>query len=135
MGPSHVAQRKLPPRPALVGAPGPPIPVRTSKRAARPTPWGTISNHVSAPLRFESHSELTSGAMARQAGLGHTTVRAQLGWLARHGIVRAVFSHFGRGPIEMGEQALRGALAELAVANPPGCAVTAAHDGLEMEIG
>ncbi len=67
--------------------------------------------------------------------IGHTTVRAQLGWLARHGIVRAVFSHFGKGPIEMGEKALHQALKELAVANPPGCAVTAAYDGLEMEVG
>jgi ribonuclease BN (tRNA processing enzyme) len=66
--------------------------------------------------------------------IGHTTVRAQLGWLARHGIVRAVFSHFGKGPIEMGEEALRGALEELAAATPPGCAVTAAYDGLEMEV-
>ena len=67
--------------------------------------------------------------------LGHTTVRAQLGWLARHGIVRAVFSHFGKEPIAMGEEALKVALDELAAANPPGCTVTAAYDGLELEVG
>ena len=39
--------------------------------------------------------------------IGHTTVRAQLGWLARHGVLRAVFSHFGKGPIEMGDDALK----------------------------
>ena len=30
--------------------------------------------------------------------IGHTTVRAQLGWLGKHGVPRAVFSHFGTGP-------------------------------------
>ena len=39
--------------------------------------------------------------------IGHTTVRAQLGWLARHGVLRAIFSHFGKGPIEMGERGAR----------------------------
>ena len=67
--------------------------------------------------------------------IGHTTVRAQLGWLARYGIPRAIFSHFGKGPIEMGDAALEIALAELAVDPPPGCAVMAAQDGLELEIG
>ena len=67
--------------------------------------------------------------------LGHTTVRAQLGWLARHGIMRAAFSHFGGEAIAMGDDALKAGLEELAAANPPGCAVTAAYDGLEMEVG
>jgi ribonuclease BN (tRNA processing enzyme) len=83
-------------------------------------------------------STLTGSLVRRHKSgvlLGHTTVRAQLGWLARQGIVRAVFSHFGKGPIEMGEDALHEALTKLAAANPPGCAVTAAHDGLEMEVG
>jgi ribonuclease BN (tRNA processing enzyme) len=66
--------------------------------------------------------------------IGHTTVRAQLGWLSRFGVLRAVFSHFGKGPIEMGEPALKDAIEELASETPPGCAVTAAHDGLEMEL-
>ena len=83
-------------------------------------------------------STLTGSLVRRHPSgvlLGHTTVRAQLGWLARHGILRAVFSHFGQGPIEMGDAALEEALAKLAAANPPGCAVTAAHDGLELEVG
>jgi ribonuclease BN (tRNA processing enzyme) len=66
--------------------------------------------------------------------IGHTTIRAQLGWLSRYGVLRAIFSHFGKGPIEMGEDALKEALETLAAEKPPGCTVTAAHDGLEMEI-
>ena len=79
------------------------------------------------------------GAMVRRhesgALIGHTTVRAQLGWLVRRGVPQAIFSHFGREPIEMGQEALQSALEELARANPPGCRVTAAHDGLEVELG
>ncbi|HEY1434035.1 MAG TPA: MBL fold metallo-hydrolase [Thermoanaerobaculia bacterium] len=91
-----------------------------------------------ADLYLGDGSSLTESLVRRHpsgALVGHTTVRAQLGWLARHGIVRAVFSHFGAGPIEMGEEALAAALEKLAAANPPGCAVTAAYDGLEMEVG
>ena len=83
-------------------------------------------------------STLTGSLVRRHKSgvlIGHTTVRAQLGWLARHGIVRAAFSHFGRGPIEMGDDALREAIEKLAGANPPGCAVAVAHDGLEMDVG
>ena len=90
-----------------------------------------------ADLYIGDGSTLTGSLVRRHpsgALLGHTTVRAQLGWLARHGVTRAIFSHFGKGPIEMGKEALDLALAELAAANPPGCAVTAAYDGLEMEI-
>lgn len=66
--------------------------------------------------------------------MGHTTVRAQLGWLAKYGIRRAIFSHFGRGPIEMGEPALEEALAELAEEKAPGCFVSAASDGLSLDL-
>jgi ribonuclease BN (tRNA processing enzyme) len=66
--------------------------------------------------------------------MGHTTVRAQLGWLARHGVPRAVFSHFGKGPIEMGEDALREALEELASERAPGCEVRAARDGATLTL-
>ena len=58
-----------------------------------------------------------------------------LGWLGRHGVPRAIFSHFGKGPIEMGEAALEEALAELATSPPPGVSVIAARDGMELEIG
>jgi len=91
-----------------------------------------------ADLYVGDGSTLTDSLVRRHPSgvlIGHTTVRAQLGWLARHGVVRAVFSHFGRGPIEMGDEALGDALEKLAAASPPGCAVTAAHDGLELEIG
>jgi ribonuclease BN (tRNA processing enzyme) len=66
--------------------------------------------------------------------MGHTTVRAQLGWLGRYGLRRAIFSHFGKGPIEMGETELREAIRELASEKAPGCEVTAACDGLELEL-
>jgi len=91
-----------------------------------------------ADLYIGDGSTLTGSLVRRHPSgvlVGHTTVRAQLGWLARHGILRAVFSHFGQGAIEMGDAALEEALAKLAAANPPGCAVTAAHDGLELEAG
>jgi ribonuclease BN (tRNA processing enzyme) len=66
--------------------------------------------------------------------LGHTTVRAQLGWLGKCGVPRAVFSHFGKGPIEMGEEALADALEELASERAPGCRVTAARDGMTLDV-
>jgi ribonuclease BN (tRNA processing enzyme) len=66
--------------------------------------------------------------------IGHTTVRAQLGWLAKYGVGRAVFSHFGKGPIEMGEAALREAIEKHAADRAPGCRVTAARDGLELSM-
>jgi hypothetical protein len=66
--------------------------------------------------------------------LGHTTVRAQLGRLAKRGIGRAVFSHFGKEAIAMGEEALREALAKLASERLPGGEVTAARDGLILDL-
>ena len=71
----------------------------------------------------------TSGTL-----IGHTTVRAQLGWLGKYGIPRAVFSHFGKGPIEMGEPALKNSLKELAEEKTTGCEVTPARDGLSLEL-
>lgn len=66
--------------------------------------------------------------------IGHTTVRAQLGWLAKSKVPRAIFSHFGKGPIEMGEPALKAALTELASEKAPECRITAARDGLRLEL-
>jgi len=66
--------------------------------------------------------------------LGHTTVRAQLGWLAKHGIRRAVFSHFGKEAIEMGEKALREALEKLASERLPGAEASVACDGATIEV-
>jgi len=91
-----------------------------------------------ADLYVGDGSTLTGSLVRRHpsgALIGHTTVRAQLGWLARHGILRAVFSPFGKDPIGMGDEPLGEAIQKLAAANPPGCAVTAAHDGLELEVG
>ena len=83
-------------------------------------------------------STLTGSLVRRHPSgvlIGHTSVRAQLGWLAKTGVPRAVFSHFGRGPILMGERALAGALKDLAHDKAPGCDVTAARDGLDVELG
>jgi hypothetical protein len=91
-----------------------------------------------ADLYIGDGSTLVASLVRRHpsgALIGHTTVRAQLGWLSRYGIPRAIFSHFGKGPIELGDEGLEGALAKLATSPPPGCAVTAAVDGLELEIG
>ena len=70
----------------------------------------------------------TSGVL-----IGHTTVRAQLGWLAKHAVPRAIFSHFGKGPIEMGEAKLGEELAALVEEKAPGCRVSAARDGLSLD--
>jgi len=91
-----------------------------------------------ADLYIGDGSTLTGSLVRRHpsgALIGHTTVRAQFGWLSRYGIPRAIFSHFGKGPIEMGDGALEEALSKLATSPPPGCSVTAATDGLELEIG
>ena len=91
-----------------------------------------------ADLYVGDGSTLTGSLVRRHpdgALIGHTTVRAQLGWLASHGVPRAVFSHFGKGPIEMGDEALQEELERLAAKHPMGCSVTAAHDGMELEVG
>lgn len=82
-------------------------------------------------------STLTASLVRRHpsgALVGHTTVRAQLGWLARSGVPRAIFSHFGEGPIRMGYRALSGALKKLGAAKAPDCRVSAARDGKEFRI-
>jgi ribonuclease BN (tRNA processing enzyme) len=61
--------------------------------------------------------------------IGHTTVRAQLGWLGRYAVPQAVFSHFGKGPIEMGDETLEETLGELAAEKAPECRVRMAKDG------
>ena len=88
-----------------------------------------------ANLYIGDGSTLKGSLVRRHASgalMGHTTVRAQLGWLGKYGVARAIFSHFGKGPIEMGEPALREALAELAGEKAPGCRVSAARDGLTL---
>jgi len=89
-----------------------------------------------ADLYIGDGSTLTGSLVRRHpsgALIGHTTVRAQLGWLAKYGVPRAIFSHFGKGPIEMGERALKKALADLAREKAPGCRVRAARDGFAVE--
>jgi ribonuclease BN (tRNA processing enzyme) len=90
-----------------------------------------------AVLYVGDGSTLKGSLVRRHASgvlMGHTTVRAQLGWLGKFAVPQAIFSHFGKGPIELGEGALREALEALAAEKAPACSVTAAHDGLEMEL-
>ena len=90
-----------------------------------------------ADLYIGDGSTLTGSLVRRHpsgALIGHTSVRAQLGWLAKAGVPRAIVSHFGRGPIRMGDRALAAALQELADEKAPGCRVTAAKDGLEARV-
>jgi ribonuclease BN (tRNA processing enzyme) len=82
-------------------------------------------------------STLTESLVRRHPSgvlVGHTTVRAQLGWLAKAGVPRAIFSHFGEVPIRMGYRALTAALKELGAAKAPDCRVSAARDGKEFRI-
>jgi ribonuclease BN (tRNA processing enzyme) len=82
-------------------------------------------------------STLTASLVRRHSSgalLGHTTVRAQLAWLAKAGVPRAVFSHFGEEPIAMGDRALESAIKELARAKAPGCEVFVARDGAVLAL-
>jgi ribonuclease BN (tRNA processing enzyme) len=90
-----------------------------------------------ADLYVGDGSTLTGTLVRRHPSgvlIGHTSVRAQLGWLAKAGVPRAIFSHFGRGPILMGEAALSAALADLAAERAPGCRVAAARDGASIDL-
>lgn len=81
-------------------------------------------------------SSLTRSLVRRHpsgALMGHTTVRAQLGWLAKAGVPRAVFSHFGAEPIGLGDDGLDAALTALSRERAPGCEVVAARDGLALD--
>ena len=90
-----------------------------------------------ARLYIGDGSTLKGSLVRRHASgalMGHTTMRAQLGWLGKFGVPRAIFSHFGKGPIEMGDPALEQALAELAREKAPDCVAEAARDGLGREL-
>jgi ribonuclease BN (tRNA processing enzyme) len=80
-------------------------------------------------------STLTGSLVRRHASgvlMGHTTMRAQLGWLAKAGITRAIFSHFGDEAIAMGDAKLSACLEDLTRAKAPGCEVRVATDGAEF---
>ncbi len=82
-------------------------------------------------------STLTASLVRRHGSgalVGHTTIRAQLGWLGRAGVPQAVFSHFGEGPIAMGDPDLENAIEDLARKSAPECCTVAARDGLEVKI-
>ncbi|HET9796185.1 MAG TPA: MBL fold metallo-hydrolase [Thermoanaerobaculia bacterium] len=82
-------------------------------------------------------STLTGSLVRRHSSgvlIGHTTVRAQLGWLGRYAVRRGIFAHFGKGPIEMGDEALRARVADLASEKAPGCQVEIATDGSSFDV-
>lgn len=90
-----------------------------------------------AALYVGDGSTLEGSLVRRQPSgvlVGHTTVRAQLGWLDAFGVPRAIFSHFGKGPIALGEEALGDALAAIAAEKAPRCEVSAARDGRELDL-
>lgn len=90
-----------------------------------------------ARLYVGDGSTLTASLVRRHpsgALVGHTTVRAQLGWLGKAGVPRAVFSHFGTGPIGLGDDGLDAALTALAAERAPGCEVSAARDGATFDL-
>src|SRR4051812_31155691 len=76
IGSLHTTQRNVPPRPIFVGGGGSPAPVRTLNWTGSPGRSSVGSIQARAPFFFDSQNELTSGATARQAGLGQATVRA-----------------------------------------------------------
>ncbi len=82
-------------------------------------------------------STLTASLVRRHGSgalVGHTTIRAQLGWLGKANVPAAVFSHFGEEPIAMGDRSLKAAIQELAAKAAPDCRVLVARDGFEVEI-
>jgi ribonuclease BN (tRNA processing enzyme) len=90
-----------------------------------------------ADLYVGDGSTLTRPLVRRHSSgalFGHTTVRAQLGWLARRRVPRAVFSHFGSEAIRMGDRDLASRLRRLAAEKAPGCEVTLAWDGAEIQL-
>jgi len=65
-----------------------------------------------ADLYLGDGSTLTGSLVRRHPTgvlIGHTSVRAQLGWLEKHRIPRAVFSHFGKGLLRHGRPRRTGA--------------------------
>lgn len=82
-------------------------------------------------------STLTASLVRRHGSgalVGHTTIRAQLGWLGRAKVPIAVFSHFGEEPIGMGDRDLKRAIVELAGKAAPGCRALVVRDGSEIDV-
>jgi ribonuclease BN (tRNA processing enzyme) len=100
--------------------------------------FGRAEDAMDGASIYVGDGSTLKGSLVRRhpsgALIGHTTVRAQLGWLGKSGVPRAVFSHFGKGPIEMGEEELREALLDLASERAPGCEVSAARDGAIVDL-
>jgi len=77
---------------------------------------------------------LTRSHVRRAGGtlVGHTTIRAQLGWCEEAGVRRARFTHVGREIVEGDERSLGPELARLG--RERGVEAAFAHDGLEVTV-
>lgn len=77
---------------------------------------------------------LTHSHVRRAGGtlVGHTTIRAQLGWCADAGVGRALFTHCGREVVEGDEGALESELERMG--RERGVEAAFAHDGLAAEL-
>jgi ribonuclease BN (tRNA processing enzyme) len=78
---------------------------------------------------------LTRSHVRRAGGtlVGHTTIRAQLGWCAEAGVARALFTHCGTEIVGGDERRLGPALRRLGHAR--GVDAAFAHDGLALAVG
>ena len=105
-------------------------------RGARAESDGWAGLRIDDPLEVQQllRQLLTGGVPVHLVSAQGDALSAQLGWLDSFAVPRAIFSHFGKGPIEMGERALSESLRELAREKAPECQVTAARDGLRLRI-
>lgn len=79
-------------------------------------------------------SSLTRSLVRRQDDtlVGHTTIRAQLGWCGEAGVREALFTHCGSEIVTGDERSLRRKLDRMAAER--GVKARIAHDGLEMTL-
>jgi ribonuclease BN (tRNA processing enzyme) len=77
---------------------------------------------------------LTRSHVRRAGGtlVGHTTIRAQLGWCEEAGVARALFTHCGSEIVAGDERSLGPELTRLGRERRVDAAF--AHDGLEVEL-
>jgi hypothetical protein len=64
--------------------------------------------------------------------IGHTTIRAQLGWCAAEGVRRAIFTHCGSGVVRADGRRLSARLRHLA--SEYGVDAHIAYDGLTIDL-
>lgn len=72
-------------------------------------------------------------SMVRKQGerlIGHTPVRTQLGWCAKHGVERAIITHCGAGIVTADQDQIRTQLQQWG--RERGVSVELAHDGMQV---